>query len=298
MASIKNVGTTPVENIVKEREKNGEYKTFDEFCERVKDKDVNRKCIESLIKAGVFEGFNQTRATLLASFENIMDIIYTSNKNSIAGQVSMFDLGDSEQNDIKYTYNVREELNEKDLLTMEKEMLGLYISGHPLEKMKLQIEETTNINTMKILQIKEEIDSGLQTEYKDGTPVRYAGIISSIKKKYTKTNKIMAFITIEDLYGQNEVIVFENCYQKCTDALLEDNIVLVEGRLSIKEDDNITIIASSIKNFKSEQNNIITINIANMDENTRKKLKGLIRFFNGEKNNVKIQVIDKDGVKP
>ena len=298
LASIKNVGTAPVENIVKEREKNGEYKTFDEFCERVKDKDVNRKCIESLIKAGVFEGFNQTRATLLASFENIMDIIYTSNKNSIAGQVSMFDLGDSEQNDIKYTYNVREELNEKDLLTMEKEMLGLYISGHPLEKMKLQIEETTNINTMKILQIKEEIDSGLQTEYKDGTPVRYAGIISSIKKKYTKTNKIMAFITIEDLYGQNEVIVFENCYQKCTDALLEDNIVLVEGRLSIKEDDNITIIASSIKNFKSEQNNIITINIANMDENTRKKLKGLIRFFNGEKNNVKIQVIDKDGVKP
>ena len=296
LASIKNVGTVPVENIVKEREKNGEYKSFDEFCERIKDKDVNKKCIESLIKAGVFESFSQTRATLLASFENIIDSISSFNKNGIAGQVSMFDLA-KEENEKKYTYNIKEELNEKDLLSMEKEMLGLYISGHPLEKIKEEIEKQTNINTMKIIQIQEDISAGLETGYKDGMVVRYAGIISSIKKKYTKTNKIMAFVTIEDLYGQNEIIVFENCYQKCSDALLEDNIVLVEGRISIKEEENISIIASNINSFKSEAKQEITIEITNLDETTRKKLKGLIRFFNGEKNNSKIQVNDKGELK-
>ena len=301
LGSIKNVGTVPVENIVIEREKNGEFKTFENFCERIKDKEVNKKCIESLIKAGTFKDLNQTRATLLASFESIIDSISTSNKNSIDGQVSMFDLEQNNQNElnkIRYNYIVKDELNERDLLSMEKEMLGLYITGHPLEKMKEDIEQATNINTMKILQLKEDIESGLQTEYKDGTPVRYAGIISSIKKKYTKTNKIMAFVTIEDLYGQNEVIVFENCYQNCSDILLEENIVIVEGRISVKEEDNITIIASSIKDFKSEKKNIITIDITNLDEHKRTKLKGIMRFFNGERNNMKIQVNDNNTIKP
>ena len=300
LGSIKNVGTVPVENIVKDRLQNGEFKTFEEFCERIKDKEVNKKCIESLIKAGTFKNLKQTRATLLASFEIIMDSISTSNKNSIAGQVSMFDLGNTAQNELnemKYTYNIKPEFTEKELLSMEKEMLGLYISGHPLEKMKDEIEQATNINTMKMLQIIEEMDSGVQTSFKDGSQVRYAGIVSSIKKKYTKNNKIMAFVTIEDLYGQNEVIVFENCYIKCTDVLIEDNIVIVEGRLSIKEDENITIIASSIKNFKSEGSKVLTFDITNLNDDIKKKLKGIIRFFNGEKNNIKIQVKDKNEIK-
>ena len=301
LGSIKNVGTVPVENIVKERKQNGEYKTFEEFCERIKDKEVNKKCIESLIKAGTFKNLNQTRATLLASFESIIDSIQLSNKNSMAGQVSMFDLGNDNQNEIseiKYTYNINPEFSEKELLSMEKEMLGLYISGHPLEKIKEEIETQTNINTMKILQLIEDIQAGTKTEYKDGTLVRYAGIVSSIKKKYTKNNKVMAFVTIEDLYGQNEVIVFENCYQNCTDILIEDNIVIVEGRLSIKEEENITIIASNIKNFRGEGVKALTLDITNLSDKQKKRLKGIIRFFNGEKNNIKIQVNDKGEIKP
>jgi len=133
---------------------------------------------------------------------------------------------------------------------MEKEMLGLYISGHPLEGMRAEIEANTNISTLRIREGLDELEQTGKFPYKDGQTVKFAGIINSIKKKYTKNNKIMAFVTVEDLYGSIEVIVFENCYQTSTNALLEDNIVMIEGRLSIREDEeNVTIIASKIYNW-------------------------------------------------
>ena len=158
LGSIKNVGTIPVEIIVKEREKNGKYQSFTDFCERIANEAVNKKCVESLIKAACFDEFEQTRSTLLASFELIIDQIQSNNKKGMQGQVSMFDLGGSKEeqeslNEIKYTFNEQEELSNKELLSIEKEMLGIYISGHPLEKLRKQIEAQTNINSMQIKNI-------------------------------------------------------------------------------------------------------------------------------------------------
>ena len=140
--SIKNVGTVPVDNIVKERNTNGLYKGFTDFCERIADESVNKKCIESLIKAGAFDEFEQTRSTLLASFEKIVDTIQSGKKKGLEGQVSMFDLGTKQEqeklNEIKYTFEEHEELPNKEILSLEKEMLGIYISGHPLEKLRNQ----------------------------------------------------------------------------------------------------------------------------------------------------------------
>ena len=109
----------------------------------MKNETVNKKCIESLIRAGAFDEFEQTRATLLASFESILDTIQDTNRKSFAGQVTMFDLANPEDNvnELKYTFNEQKEFSEKDLLSMEKEMLGIYISGHPLEKLRAQIDE-------------------------------------------------------------------------------------------------------------------------------------------------------------
>ena len=245
--SIKNVGTVPVDNIVKERTENGEYKGFTDFCERIAYESVNKKCIESLIKAGAFSEFEQTRSTLLASFETIIDTIQSGKKKAFSGQVSMFDLGTEEEkqtlNEIKYNFEEHEELPNKELLSLEKEMLGIYISGHPLEKLRRQIEIQTDIDTMKLRQIDEQMSSNLndsemellkqnsKPKYHDGQNVKYAGIITSIKKKYTKNNKIMAFVTIEDLYGTAEVIVFENAYIKAGKSLVEENIVMVERKI-------------------------------------------------------------------
>ncbi len=323
LGSIKNVGIAPVEAIIAERQKNGEYKSFTDFCERIADEAVNKKCIESLIKAGVFDEFEQTRATLLASFENIIDTIQSSKKKEMQGQFSMFDLSvDEESNnmdDVKYTFNVQEELSERELLSLEKEMLGIYLSGHPLEKLKRQIEIETNISTKDLLvidsqmanveeqdledpesalNIANQMQNSKNTKYKDGQEVKYVGIISKIKKKFTKTNKIMAFITIEDLYGTAEVLAFENTYIKSGASLIEENIVLVKGRLSIRDGEKTTIIANEITNFSEKKSKVLSLDITGVTEETKVKLRGAIKYFNGEMNNIRVQIKDGEKILP
>lgn len=308
--SIKNVGTAAVDEIVKERKENGDFKDFSDFCERIKNSQVNKKCVESLIKAGAFDTFGQTRKTLMASFEEIIDTIADSAKKSFDGQVSMFDLGPVSKNEeiqeMKYHYTVLPEYTKKEMLFMEKEMLGLYISGHPLESMREQIEKKTNINTLILRQLNQtttqdeqelpnEVEQTKQLEFKDGQNVTYAGIITSVKKKYTKNNTLMAFVTVEDLYGPTEIIVFDSCYKNCSSILMNDNVVLVEGRLSLREDEEAKIVAKTIQEFVEVKKKILELNITNLDENTRTKLKGTILFFTGEKNNMPIQI--KNGEK-
>ena len=308
LGSIKNVGISAVNAIVKEREENGLYESFTDFCERMKNEAVNKKCIESLIRAGAFDEFEQTRSTLLASFESILDTIQETERKSFAGQVTMFDLAMPEENikELQYSFNIQKEFSEKDLLSMEKEMLGIYISGHPLEKLREQIERETNVNSMKLKEIANlqstVLDEGeyiaRKNEYKDRQFVKYAGIITSVKKKYTKNNTIMAFVTVEDLYGTVEIIVFENCYQEASKYLVEESIVMVEGRLSIREDDEPKIVARSIKIFGDNKRKILTIDINGMEEKEKDKLRGIIRYFHGEKNNTPVQIMEDGDLKP
>ena len=313
LGAIKNVGTIPVENIVKERKEKGEYKSFTDFCERVSELQVNKKCVESLIKAGAFQEFEQTRATLLASFEAIIDTIQSGNKKGFNGQVSMFDIGTKQEKEDmekqKYKFEEYEEMPEKEMLSMEKEMLGIYISGHPLEKMRKQIMHSTNINSLDLSKIAEQADTTnieentqqIQTtkpKFVDGQKVKYAGIITSIKKKYTKNNKIMAFITIEDLYGTAEIIAFENAVINAGKSLIEENIVVVDGRLSIRDDQEPTIIANEIKDLGEEKTNVITFDITNYTEEQKEKLRCAIKYFSGDRNNMNVQVKIGEDIKP
>ena len=316
LGSVKNVGVGAVDEIVEERKENGEFKDFADFCERIANASVNKKCIESLIKAGAFDNFEQTRRTLIESFESIVDSIADSSKKSFDGQVSMFDLGGASENEmkeLKYTYKVMPEFSERELLSMEKEMLGLYISGHPLDKLRHQIESQTNINTAMMREAQNtsnldaeviegeektniineiEANSSLNEKLQDGQFVNYAGIITSVKKKFTKTNKIMAFVTVEDLYGPTEVIVFENCYQNCSNILVEDNIVLVDGRLSIREDEETKIVAREIKEFGEQKKKVFVLDITNINDEQKERLRGAIKFFTGERNNIQVQIIN------
>jgi len=315
LGSIKNVGTVPVDNIVTEREENGEYSSFTDFAERISGKAVNKRCIESLIKAGTFDELGKNRSTLLASFENIVDTIELSNKKGFDGQVSMFDLGgnDEEKQKIKYSFDEQAEMSEKELLSIEKEMLGIYISGHPLEKIKNQILAQTTITSVDMRNIDEinlasDLEAttlpNIETEnvsgkikFNDGQTVKIVGIITSVKKKITKSNKMMAFITIEDLYGQVEIIAFENVYMSSQNYLIEENVVLVEGRLSIREDEATKIVASKISNFEDTQPKTLHLNITNLSEEEKNKLRGAIKFFNGEKNNIPVVIEIEQEVK-
>ncbi len=310
LGSIKNVGIVPVDNIVKERKENGEFKSFVDFAERISGKAINKRCIESLIKVGTFDNLGKNRSTLLASFENIIDTIELSNKKSLDGQVSMFDLESdtNKKQEIKYTFDEQIEMNEKELLSIEKEMLGIYISGHPLEKIKDQILMQTTINSSQIREIDEQNSSESQEideknvynsqKFIDGQNVKIAGIITSIKKKITKNNKMMAFITIEDLYGQVEIIAFENTYMSAQNSLIEENVILIEGRLSIREDEETKIIASKILNFTEQKQKSVYFNITTLSEKEKDKLRGAIKFFTGEKNNTLVFIEIENEIKP
>ena len=187
-------------------------------------------------------------------------------------------------------------------------MLGIYISGHPLDKLAEKIKQVSNIDTLQAMSMKEENDLS-----KDGKQVKFAGILTSLKKKYTRNNTIMAFATVEDLYGSMEIIIFESCYMKSTSALLEDNIVLVEGRLSVREDDDVKIVANNIINFtdaetvntskdnkiqEEQKPKVLTLNIIEATETQKQKLRGAIRYFTGDRNNIRVQIVDQEGTKP
>ena len=313
LGSIKNVGVAVIDSIVKEREENGLFESFTSFCERIKNESVNKKCIESLIKAGAFDEFGKNRATLLASFEGIIDTINNEDRNKIANQVSMFDLMQEEEENIenkKYNFIEKEEMPEKELLALEKEMLGVYISGHPLDKLRKQIEKQTNISTLDMIKINEDIEEfGESKEYKDGQNVKFVGIISKVTKKFTKKNTTMAFVFLEDFYGSVEVIVFDSVYTRNSNFLINDNIVYVEGRLSIREDEPVKIVASNIREFSEKEdankanekvNTIKTVNIdiTNLDENQKEKLRGAIKFFAGDRVNVKLNIVQDGEIKP
>ena len=301
LGSIKNVGVSAIETVIAERIKNGEFKSFTDFCERIRSGTVNKKCIECLIKAGCFDSMSQTRATLLASFEKIMDTINNQGRNSLANQVTMFDIVEPEET-VKYQYTVLKELDERELLSQEKEMLGIYVSGHPLEKLREAISNQTNITSIQIKDLNEE-NSG---NFKDGQTVKYAGTITGIKKKYTKRNTIMAFVTVEDLYGSAELVVFDSVYSRCDSILIDENVILVEGRLSIKEDEDARIIVQNIKEFSENDsaNNSngrktkMIIDITELTSNQKERLKGAIKLFSGDKVNMRLSIIEKTQEKP
>ena len=286
MGSIKNVGTAIIDSISKEREENGKFESFTDFCERVSKLSVNRKCIESLIKAGCFDEFGKTRSTLTASFDDILDVINSSNKDKMENQVSVFDLLESsgeEKESQQYVFHELEEFDNKEFLSMEKEMLGIYLSGHPLENYKNKIEKTTNINSLEISEIDIELqETGKLKKHKEDEYIKTAGIISKVKKKITKNNSMLAFVTIDDLYGSFEVIVFESVFNKCSYAIEEEKIVFVEGRLSIREDEPTKIVASNIKEMVLEDEicyKEINVNITDFSEEKKQKLRDLIKLY-------------------
>ena len=241
----------------------------------------------------------------MVSFENIIGAIHDYNKKSMQGQVTMFDIGNDSNNgnkELKYTFNVMKEYEDKELLAMEKEMLGIYLSGHPLEKLKDEIERKTNINSLEIHHLNDEITNGEAVKYKDGDIVKYAGILSNVKKRYTKTNKLMFTADLEDLYGIVDILVFENGYINAANYMIDDNIVIVEGRLSIREDEEPKIVVRNIKTLREVRGEnrpkILTFDITNLDENRKSKLRSAIRFCAGNHNNILIQVKDGDVIKP
>ncbi len=305
LAAIKNVGSAAIDSLVYERETNGKYKDFIDFCKRINGTEINKKCIESMIKAGAFDSLGTNRATLLASFEGILDMINSDSKRGLSGQVNMFDIGGNENldNDEVYSMLKLPEMDKKDLLSQEKDVLGLYVSGHPLDSFADEISKYSNI---KSIDLDFDEETGPASYLVDGQLVKFIGIVNHVKVKITKNNDIMAFVSFEDLYGEITVIVFPKTYVQYKAVLFDDNIVKVEGRLNIKEDE-ITISALKLQTLsKHEEDYLVganerkslTINIPEgLSDIELKNLREFIKKISNQKGNMKVTIDNKGNQK-
>ncbi len=247
LSAVKNVGENIIDAIVKSRE-NGRFLSLNDFIERIYKKDktsINKRAVESLIKAGALNSLGGSRAQYLAIFEKTIDGISNDIKKNIDGQFSLF-----EAKKISYDDELPKlaEFPTNILLQMEKEMLGIYVSGHPLQPYEREIKLLSNFQTTDI--IEEHFETSIKNNIEDGKQVRIVGLITDKKNKVTKNNNMMAFFTLEDLYSTIECIVFPTVFEKYFDQIFEDNIVLVEGKLSISEVEDPKIIVDKISPVK------------------------------------------------
>lgn len=246
LTAIKSIGYPVIEALVKEREERGEYKNLKDFITRVADKEVNKRAVENFIKAGALDGLGGTRKQFMSVYVQIMDTIQQDKKNNMAGQISLFDIVSEEE---KEDYEIKMpdvgEYSQEMLLSFEKEVLGIYISGHPLEEYA-QMWKKNITNTTADFLLDEETG---ETVVKDGQSATVGGIIADKKIKYTKNDKVMAFLQIEDLVGAIEVVVFPRDYERNSSKLLEDNKVFVKGRVSVEDEKDGKLICERIIGF-------------------------------------------------
>jgi DNA polymerase-3 subunit alpha len=245
LVAVKNVGGSVARNIINERSNHGPFKSFVDFCERMEGRELNKRTVESLIKCGAFDVFGIYRSRLTANFEKILERVSVKQKTLVTGQFSLFDAAEGRDDTATIEWPEMEEYDQRLLLAMEKEMLGLYISGHPLDEFAEQIKDQVTVYSYDF-EIPEEGQSD-ESRLTDGQFVKIAGIVTEIKTISTKTNRMMAFVTVEDLYGQMEMIVFPKIYEQYAALLSNDSQILVEGNISVKEDEQPKILANKIR---------------------------------------------------
>ena len=247
LTAIKGVGRPVTDAVVRERHARGPYKSLSDFLARVADTEVNKRNVENFIKSGTFDSLGGSRKQFMSVFSQMMDQQQQSKKNNLAGQLSLFDLvGEEERRDYEIRLPDIGEYPKEVLLNFEKEVLGIYISGHPLEEYE-QLWKKNITNTTGDFLLDEETN---EAHVQDGARVTIGGMITEKKIKYTKNDKVMAFLQVEDLVGSVEVVVFPKVYEQYGSRLTEESKVFIKGRVDAGEDRDGKLICESIQTFE------------------------------------------------
>ncbi|MGL4799931.1 MAG: DNA polymerase III subunit alpha [Cellulosilyticaceae bacterium] len=298
LAAIKNVGKNVIDKIVEEREKNGVFTSLTDFYNRMDSKDTNKRCIESLVFAGAFDTLGGKRSQYFSVYKQIADGMALSKKKNIAGQIDLFGFGQSEdeapvQQDV--LPNIPE-FDMKEILNYEKEVLGIYLSGHPLDKVSNLLDQYISHKTSD-LEITEE------NEVLDGQRVLVGGLVVEKKVIFTKNNKKMAFITLEDTTGTIECIVFPNFFDKFI-TFPENHVFLVKGHLSIKEDEAAVVIIDDLTTLEYITNPEdirdalrLRLDAAQRTKEIREKLIHIFTKYPG-KSKVVVESLEDGNIKP
>lgn len=291
LAAIKNVGEAAIDSIVESRSKDGEYKTIYDFCEQVNVGKVNKKVLEALIKCGAFDSTNARRSQMMAVYEDALEHGSRMQKEKADSQLDLFadsNMGTSLPVSRPKLPNI-EEWEENQLLALEKESLGFYISGHPLDKFKKDIQKYTTVNSVSI------------HDASDGKMIRMAGTIKVLKIHKTKKGDMMAFTAIEDQSGSIETVVFPNLYVKTHMLLTDEGIVILEAEVQKKEN-LVKLIAEKIvpiERASSEWTNgvLMTVDAENTSIETLERLKFIVEKYPGECTSIlKIKIDDNQPV--
>lgn len=246
LSAIKNLGDAVIDNIVYERKRNGNYKSVRDFLNRLDGKDANKRAVESLIKAGAFDSIEGSRKSKLEQFSIISSELSNKKRKNISGQMFLNQFLDDIEDEVVHDVST-DEFDKKTLFEFEKEMLGLYLTGHPLEDYMDEITALTTLNTLKLSQTEENTEEVI--EFYDNKMQVIAGIISDIRIMTTKTNKQMAFVQMQDFYSTIEAVVFPNVYEKYKNLLYIGNSIFLQGKLQIATNMGISILADKIVNI-------------------------------------------------
>lgn len=272
LAAIKNVGWNVVESIVKSRKEKGRFTSLEDLIDKIDLSAVNKRAIESLIKAGALDEFKVFRSRLLAVFEKVMDGASNERKRNIDGQMSLFSLAEDAIDIPKIVFPNIKEFDKRHILLMEKEMTGLYLSGHPLDEYKqsLKLQTSTTIETIEksyeifLENINAELEESMISEepvINDNDTVIIGGILTEVNQKVTRNNTMMAFLKLEDLTGTIEVIVFPKALDRLRHIIKEDTLVKLKGRVSIKEDELPKVICENIDGLEKVNGNKLYIRV-------------------------------------
>lgn len=250
LAAIKNVGRAFMRQLVEERQANGPYVSLMDFCERLYDKELNRRALESMIQAGAFDSMGFHRSQMLAVYERVVDAVANERRKNVEGQLDLFGMGVENVQDEEIAMPNLPEMGKKELLALEKQTTGLYLSGHPMDAYESLAKRA---NAAKIRAIADDlVPDAEQPKYKDGMYVNLACVVSVVKLKSTKSGSMMAYATVEDMTGMMELVVFPNALQQFGMYLKEDEAVLINGRIDAREDEAPKLIVQSAAPLSEE----------------------------------------------
>ncbi|MBR3861890.1 MAG: DNA polymerase III subunit alpha [Oscillospiraceae bacterium] len=287
MAAVKNVGRGFVSRLVAERERNGRFSALDEFCRRMYGQDLNRRAIESLIRAGAFDSLGPSRRALLQALEGVLDAVSSAGRKNVAGQMDFFDLGGEAEPAAGMRLPDVAEFPPDELMRMEREMTGLYLSGHPMDAYR---ERANRLGAVSIGQILSDFSAeGGPRRFADGQNVLVAGIVGAHRTRATRNNSMMAYVTLEDDSGSLELVVFQRALDSGGGYIRDNAALLVRGRISARDEKEPQITVDAIRPL-SDLDELrpaappvrkLYVKLQSTDEKLLRKIELLLNFFPG-----------------
>lgn len=291
LVAVKNIGRGFIKAVMAERKQGGRFKTFDEFCGRMYGQELNRRAVESLIKCGGFDSMGYKRSQLMQVCGTVLDSIADNKRKNIEGQIDLFGGDfDTQEQSVKMILPDIPEFSPRELMNMEHEITGLYLSGHPMEEYR---NAAAQIGAVTIGSIFEDFSLEEQERYSDGQKITVAGIITATKTRATKNNTLMAYITLEDGSGTMEILVFQRALDMSGNYIKENMPVSITGRLSVRDENDPQIVADIVEpldgkvilpgteSIQNDKDRKLYVRLKSADDPVYERIKSILFMFPG-----------------